>query len=270
MYHSMTKLALLACVCTAMACGSEDEFIEVGGVDAVSEPIINGYIASQGFVVRQGALYTRSGNGYVFICGATYAGRNGAGEHWVLTAAHCVENTRGDYLVAFGKADRSQYTFADTVSVESVTIAPGYRFGQVSPNDIALLRVSGQPNATRSVMASSSTDASIGETVLISGFGRTESGSSSNVLLSADTNVISTTECRRWFPSVDSTQICILDDAGVQQNACNGDSGGPLFRTNATQVGLTSFGRTGCPVTAPAVYTRISAFRSWINSVSGL
>ncbi|MEO1336620.1 MAG: serine protease, partial [Myxococcota bacterium] len=180
------------------------------------------------------------------------------------------ENTRGDYLVAFGKARLSQYTFSDTVSVESVTIAPGYRFGQVSPNDIALLRVSGQPNATRSVMASSGTDASNGERVLISGFGRTESGGGSDVLLSADTRVLSTNECRQFFPSVDGSQICIFDDVGRRQNACNGDSGGPLFRTNATQVGLTSFGRTGCPTSAPAVYTRVSAFRSWISSVSGL
>ena len=270
MFEIMKRLALLALVCGVVACGSEDEFIEGENVETTSDPIINGDIASQGFVVRQGALYVNTSSGYRFICGATYAGRNSSGQHWVLTAAHCVENTGGDYIVAFGKARRSQYTFNDVVFVERVTIAPGYRFGQVSPNDIALLRVSGQPNATRSIMASSNTDASPGETVLISGFGRTESGAGSDVLLSADTRVISTSQCQQWFPSVNGTQICILDDVGRRQNACNGDSGGPLFRTNATQVGLTSFGRTGCPTSAPAVYTRISAFRSWISSVSGL
>ena len=270
MFRFMAKLSAIAVACGAIACGDEDEFIEGEDVETSSAAIINGDVASQGFVARQGALYARSGSGYVFICGATYIGRNGSGEHYVLTAAHCVENTQGDYIVAFGKARRSEYTFDDVVFVERVSIAPGYRFGQVSPNDIAVLRVSGQPNATRSIMASSNTDASTGEVVLISGFGRTESGASSDRLLSADTRVISTSQCRQWFSNVNSSQICILDNVGRRQNACNGDSGGPLFRTNATQVGLTSFGRGGCPTSAPAVYTRISAFRSWIRSVSGL
>ena len=269
MFRFIAKLGVIAIAFGAVACG-EDEFIEGDNIETAEAAIINGDIASQGFIDRQGALYVRSGDRYIYICGATYIGRNGSGEHYVLTAAHCVESTRSEYIVAFGKARRSQYTFDDVVFVERVSIAPGYRAGQVSPNDIAVLRVSGQPNATRSVMASSNTDASNGEVVLISGFGRTESGASSDVLLSADTRVISTNQCRQFFSNVDSSQICILDDVGRRQNACNGDSGGPLFRTNATQVGLTSFGRTGCPTSAPAVYTRISAFRSWISSVSGL
>ncbi|MEO1230870.1 MAG: serine protease [Myxococcota bacterium] len=270
MFRLTKALAPAALICGVVACGGEDELLEPESTATTASPIINGYVASQGFIDRQGALYVRSGGGYTFNCGATYIGRNGSGQHWVLTAAHCVENTRGDYVVAFGKARRSQYSLSDTVSVQSVSIAPGYRFGQVSPNDIALLRVSGQPNATRSIMASSTTDASNGEVVYISGFGRTEQGVSSDLLLSADTRVISTSQCRQFFPSVDSTQICILDNVGARQNACNGDSGGPLFRPNATQVGLTSFGRGGCPTNVPAVYTRISAFRSWIRSVSGL
>ena len=270
MLRPMMRLVLLTVFVGAIACGEDSEYLEPDAIDTTSAPIINGVVASQGFVVRQGALYVGTRSGYQFNCGATYIGRNSSNQHWVLTAAHCVENTGGDYIVAFGKARRSQYTFNDVVSVERVTIAPGYRRGQVSPNDIALLRVSGQPNATRSVMANSNTDASVGEVVLISGFGRTESGAGSDVLLSADTRVISTSQCRQWFSNVDNTQICILDNVGRRQNACNGDSGGPLFRTNATQVGLTSFGRGGCPTSAPAVYTRISAFRSWISSVSGL
>ena len=270
MFRFTTRLAVLGLVCGAVACGDQDEFLEPDAIETSSAPIINGVVASQGFIDRQGALYVRSGSRYRYICGATYIGRNSSGQNWVLTAAHCVESTGSDYLVAFGKARRSQYTFDDVVFVDSVTIAPGYRRGQVSPNDIALLRVSDQPNATRSIMANSNTDASNGEVVLISGFGRTESGSGSDVLLSAETRVISTSQCRQWFSNVNSTQICILDDVGTAQNACNGDSGGPLFRTNATQVGLTSFGLNGCPTSAPAVYTRISAFRSWISSVSGL
>ena len=253
-----------------VACGDSGDYIENDALlGETSEPIINGDIASQGLIDRQGALYVGRSGGYSFQCGATYIGENGSGQHWVLTAAHCVESTSADYLVAFGKARRSEYTLADTVSVERVIIHPSYVFGTVSKADIALLRVSERPNATTSNLATSGTDAPVGSTVLISGFGSTGSGSS-DVLLSATTRVISTSQCASFFGNVDGSQICILDDIGTPQNACNGDSGGPMFLTNAVQVGLTSFGRLGCPTSAPSVYTRVAAFRSWIQSNSGI
>ncbi|MEO0460620.1 MAG: serine protease [Myxococcota bacterium] len=253
----------------AVGCGGEGDYIETDEFLGQSEPIINGDIASQSLVDRQGALYIGATGGFAFQCGATYIGQNGSGDHWVLTAAHCVEATTADYLVAFGKAQRSEYTTADTVSVEQVIIHPSYVFGTVSQNDIALLRVSGQPNATVSDLATFSTDAPVDDTVSISGFGST-GFSSSDVLLSATTRVISTAECQSFFGQVDDSQICILDDIGTPQNACNGDSGGPMFRSNLVQVGLTSFGQQGCPTSVPSVYTRVSAFRSWIQSNSGI
>jgi secreted trypsin-like serine protease len=88
-------------------------------------------------------------------------------------------------------------------------------------------------------------------------------------LLQADTTVLSTTECRQTFSGVDSTHICVEDYSG-SQGACNGDSGGPMFRSNGTVVGLTSYGVGGCAPSNPQVYTRVSAFRSWVQSTTGI
>lgn len=271
---NQSKTAVLSSICLAalIGCGGNDQSEDVvTAANLESEPIINGTLATEPLIDRQGALYVSSSVGrYIFICGATYIGVNSDGEHWVLTAAHCVENTQGNYLVAFGKSRRSDYLLDDTVAVNEIVIPSGYNFGVVSKFDIALLRVSGQPNATAVTLASSETDAASGEEVVISGFGATLFGSS-DVLLRADTRVLDTLTCSRFFSSlVDGSQICILDDVGTAQNACSGDSGGPMFRRDATQVGITSFGRSNCPTDAPSVYTRVAAFRDWIESVSGI
>lgn len=53
-----------------------------------------------------------------------------------------------------------------------------------------------------------------------------------------------------------------------------GDSGGPLITgsgSNAVQVGIVSFGSDdGCAKGHATAYTRVSAYRSWITSNSGV
>ena len=52
--------------------------------------------------------------------------------------------------------------------------------------------------------------------------------------------------------------ICAGDDAGIG-DACNGDSGGPLYdRENQVLVGLTSYGDPDCVSESPGVYARIA------------
>ena len=49
-----------------------------------------------------------------------------------------------------------------------------------------------------------------------------------------------------------------------------GDSGGPLIY-NGIQVGLTSFGAAvGCEASYPDAFTRISYFRDWIFTHTGI
>lgn len=66
--------------------------------------------------------------------------------------------------------------------------------------------------------------------------------------------------------------ICAGYDMGGQ-NVCNGDSGGPLtvkLDEKVLLVGIVSWGRACAAPGYPAVYSRVSAARSWIREKSGI
>lgn len=49
-----------------------------------------------------------------------------------------------------------------------------------------------------------------------------------------------------------------------------GDSGGPLVYQSGnvwTLIGIVSWGNSNCNVRTPAVYTRVSYFRNWIDQI---
>jgi secreted trypsin-like serine protease len=55
-------------------------------------------------------------------------------------------------------------------------------------------------------------------------------------------------------------------------DSCNGDSGGPFVYRDGNQaeepwylVGVVSFGTKECAIGKPAVYTKITAYLSWIE-----
>ena len=68
-----------------------------------------------------------------------------------------------------------------------------------------------------------------------------------------------------------NTQICAGGEK--EKDSCRGDSGGGLFwrsdLTDNTQpwylLGIVSFGSRECGNGLPAVYTRVSAYRTWIR-----
>jgi hypothetical protein len=75
--------------------------------------------------------------------------------------------------------------------------------------------------------------------------------------------------CKRAYPAevIGSSQIC----AGfVGKDSCQGDSGGPLVAFDRQgcpyQVGVVSWGRGCANANAYGVYTRVSAYASWIRN----
>lgn len=56
------------------------------------------------------------------------------------------------------------------------------------------------------------------------------------------------------------------------QNACNGDSGGPIFVEGAggrmVQAGVTSMGEVGCPAQGSSIYSSAIASQNWISSTT--
>ncbi|XP_010133215.1 PREDICTED: chymotrypsin-like protease CTRL-1, partial [Buceros rhinoceros silvestris] len=70
-----------------------------------------------------------------------------------------------------------------------------------------------------------------------------------------------------WGSSITSAMLCA---GGAGASSCEGDSGGPLVFLNGnvwTLIGIVSFGSTDCNVHIPAIYTRVSYFRNWIDSI---
>ncbi|KAK9506529.1 hypothetical protein O3M35_008451 [Rhynocoris fuscipes] len=65
--------------------------------------------------------------------------------------------------------------------------------------------------------------------------------------------------------------VCAGEKEGGK-DACSGDSGGPLVirqdkRCLKTQIGITSFGRDCGLPNMPGIYTRVSYYIPWIESI---
>ena len=103
------------------------------------------------------------------------------------------------------------------------------------------------------------------------GWGKVGSGKSdpsSPILKVLDNTLLTASECRMSRPEVSELQVC----AGYSEHGvCQGDSGGPLQCKNQNDqyvlLGITSYGDERCGGSAPAVFTSVQQFVSWINEV---
>lgn len=219
-------------------------------------------------------------------------------ERYVLTAAHCIrakklhsvilgEHTKNKELDCnehFGpKGELEELNCADPVEVvgiESFEYHPDYNRPKYS-NDIGLLRLN------RSVIMKDHiqpiclpvTPELRGNTFrkyIVTGWGTTESGTSSDVLLEAILPRVNNEDCQVMYDRLrlnvrlGSKQICAGGDNMV--DTCKGDSGGPLgFFANYegssrfVQFGIVSVGVGSCGQTSvPGVYCRVADYMDWI------
>ncbi|KAH8347953.1 hypothetical protein KR084_002496 [Drosophila pseudotakahashii] len=138
-------------------------------------------------------------------------------------------------------------------------------------NDISLLRL-----ATEVVFSDHirpiclSVDQPVGSHIrefTATGWGRTDSSDSSNVLQTTTLKLHNPWHCNAKFhKNLDASQLCVL---GEHSDTCNGDSGGPLsakVRGRKTDrvflFGIVSYGSSFC--TGIAVYTNVHYYRDWI------
>lgn len=191
-----------------------------------------------------------------------------------VTAAHCIGGTTSSYSVLSGATDRTN-TGCSTCALRTLngqTRHPNYSGSgaQGYPNDIATIRwassIPTNSNTGYATLAASNAGNYAGQSCQITGWGRTcGTCSLPNTLQVGTMTVLTNTECaQRWSSTqINNGHICVHSTAGV--GACNGDSGGPL-QCSRVVVGATSWGSSGCNTSFPSVYTRISFFRTWIDS----
>lgn len=192
--------------------------------------------------------------------------------HWIMTAAHCYPGlTATDLDVIVGIHDLAG-SEGERLDVAEIVVHPDYTGGRT--NDIALLRVE-TPMAAPILPLATEADSHLwdaGAVGTVMGWGATETGAPA-LLHEVAVPIISDGDCSSIYGSkvVPAINICAGDliDGGVDR--CRGDSGGPLVvpqGTGTVGVGIVSWGSKNCgDPNAPAVYTEVGVFTSWIMSV---
>ncbi|RKH02559.1 serine protease [Corallococcus carmarthensis] len=250
----MTKRAWLAGLplLGLLGCGGAPDELGVQ-----TQEIIGGGIAARYELPYQVRIHVSG----AFTCGGTLI-RAG----WVVTAAHCVQGVTpasmriyaGDLRLGAVEADE-QYRAVSRKVMHPSYIAPDH--------DVALLQLAQPFNLSQAVQPLTLPDAPapLGAPYIASGWGRTQTGPTSDALKRVSLSITSTATCRDLVGStyVNGTVLCTAPSATA--NVCTKDDGGPLA-FNGTLYGIVSgFGSNQCNTFS--MFTNVATYTPWIRSV---
>ncbi|XP_072476990.1 transmembrane protease serine 11C-like [Notamacropus eugenii] len=207
-------------------------------------------------------------------CGATLINNN-----WLLTAAHCFVNAKDprEWSVTFG------FLLSDPKlkrSVKNIIVHEKYKYPS-HDHDIAIVNLS-KPvlyttNIRKVCLPEANYNFPANSDVVVTGWGsRKTDGTSPDVLQKGIMKIIDTVTCNNkevYDSHIKNGMLC----AGFLQgrvDACQGDSGGPLVSSDSRGiwflVGVVSWGEECALPNKPGVYTRVTYYRNWITSKTGL
>ncbi|XP_004681316.1 PREDICTED: transmembrane protease serine 11F [Condylura cristata] len=197
---------------------------------------------------------------------------------WLLTAAHCFRKNKDphQWIVTFGTTITPP---AVQRRVGRIILHENYH-RETNENDIALAQLSTRVEFSNIVQRVCLPDSFIKlppkTSVFVTGFGSiVDDGPTQNKLRQARVETISTDVCNRkdvYDGLITSGMLC----AGFMEgkvDACKGDSGGPLVYDNRDiwyLIGIVSWGQSCALPKKPGVYTRVTQYRSWIASKTGI
>lgn len=194
---------------------------------------------------------------------------------YVLTAAHCFEDGTNGVGVLIGalqspfKSSNGGQAPAVYRSAVRIFKHPNYNSG-LTTNDFALIRLNGRvpiaPVAVDQTNLSGSYANGKGNLWPI-GFGATRSngGGTTSRLMHVETKYVPNSNCNSMYGGrIYNSMMCTADPG---QDACYGDSGGPLYDSNSKAVvGIVSWGEGCADSRYPGVYSRISnQWNAWIR-----
>ncbi|XP_024133844.1 complement factor D [Oryzias melastigma] len=239
----------------------------VGGREA--EPHSRPYMAS--IQVPEGDALKHECGGFVIA------------DQWVMTAVHCLPNGPNGRKVVLGLHSLSQpEETKQTFDILELHNHPNFNLDNFD-NDISLIKLDRPFNTSEAVQAvqflrAGGTNPEAGAEVETAGWGSLDNlGSRPDKLREVVIEVIRPTRCSRsdYFGSkFTSNMMCAnkvckdpCDQPFRVQDGCDGDSGGPLLYNNVA-VGITSNGGKKCgQVKKPGIYTIISLYTEWIDSI---
>ncbi|CAH0715658.1 unnamed protein product, partial [Brenthis ino] len=241
--------------------------------------IIGGDNVSAGEFPHMVALGYERTDGYEFLCGASLISNI-----YILSAAHCVDTLDQvkPSIARLGVIEISgrEFNEASDVRIEKIITHPSY-MRRIKYHDLAIIKLERPVQTSMYInpicLYTKDEDPSIPLT--ITGWGKTSNTRDikSTLLLKANVTVETRNKCEESYSNwrklpegISENQICAGDPLGLH-DTCQGDSGGPLQGLTARDgqyrlVGVTSFGR-GCGSPIPGVYTRVSKYLDWLESV---
>lgn len=262
------------------------------------DKIINGIRAKLNELPWMALIAYTVRSGSPFRCGGTIIS-----DRYVLTAAHCVKllpSSMKPISVRLGEHDIDSDKDCEEVDpgdptsqvcapapqdipIEQVIAHANYVGKPTLQNDVALIRLTRPadftPDSVRPVCLPTGLPQQTlnldGKKVIVSGWGVTETGQTSKVLLKVFVPVNSYEVCSAAYKgTVGISSISQLCAGGIKDggDSCSGDSGGPLTSfgailgsTRNVQHGIVSFGPRNCGSAGqPGVYTRVGHFMKWI------
>ncbi|XP_070761883.1 coagulation factor X [Enoplosus armatus] len=248
--------------------GNETELRqEVGGGEEVMEPrIVSGDLEKQGGSPWQ--VLVRRSDGYGF-CGGTLVS-----DRWVVSAAHCFEET-ADH-VTIGDFDKKRPDPGEQlIKVQKVIVHPHFH-SFTFDSDIALLYLAQPIIRGPTAIPACLPDPHLSKYLLqegnrgvVTGWGATQYlGRSSRFLRKVALPVVSYRDCTTSTEQVITDNMFCAGYLEASIDACSGDSGGPFvvnYRGTWFLTGVVSWGEKCAAKGKYGVYTRLGNFLNWIR-----